>query len=164
MNTRANIGRETVRQGRVFALGDMQNTEAVVLGIIPICAKNAGSMMCAYVYLAYDVVSGDMTLYVDLLPLDIDHFNYILGVDWLMKIIPSSYLISARNLLRKGCRGYLCCILNVTSDSPNVETIPVVNEFSDIFPNELLEDLIDREIEFTITVVLGTQPISKTPY
>ena len=52
----------------------------------------------------------------------------------------------------------------MTSDSPNVETIPVVNEFPDAFPNELPRDLIDREIEFTIAVVLGTQPISKTLY
>ena len=45
-----------------------------------------------------------------------------------------------------------------------VENITVVSEFSDVFSNELPGDLIDREIEFTIDVVLGTQPISKTPY
>lgn len=40
----------------------------------------------------------------------------------------------------------------------------MVCKFPDVFPNELLGDLIDREIEFTIDVVPGTQPISKTPY
>lgn len=46
----------------------------------------------------------------------------------------------------------------------NVENIPIVNKFLDVFPNELPGDLIDREIKFTIKVVPGTQPISKTPY
>ncbi|XP_028114966.1 uncharacterized protein LOC114312868 [Camellia sinensis] len=48
--------------------------------------------------------------------------------------------------------------------SAGMETISVVNEFPDIFPNDLLRDLIGREIEFTIDVVPGTQAISKTPY
>ncbi|XP_028081335.1 uncharacterized protein LOC114282792 [Camellia sinensis] len=83
------------------------------------------------------------------------------------EIIPPLYLISfvkGKMFLRKRCRGYLCCVLNVTSDSSTVENIPIINEFSDVFPNELLGDLIDREIEFTIDVIPGTQPISKTPY
>ena len=33
-----------------------------------------------------------------------------------------------------------------------------------MFPNELPGELVDREIVFTIEVVPGTQPISKTPY
>ncbi|XP_028086773.1 uncharacterized protein LOC114287582 [Camellia sinensis] len=76
-NMRANTGRETLRQGLVFALvpGDVQNSKAVV----------SGSMVCAYVYPARDIVIGGMTLYVDLLPLGIDHLNCILGMDWLTK-------------------------------------------------------------------------------
>ncbi|XP_028066287.1 uncharacterized protein LOC114269210 [Camellia sinensis] len=38
-------------------------------------------------------------------------------------------------------------------DTANVENIPVVNEFLDVFPNDLLGDLIDRKIEFIIDVV-----------
>ncbi|XP_028095306.1 uncharacterized protein LOC114295282 [Camellia sinensis] len=55
-------------------------------------------------------------------------------------------------------------VLTVSSDSTSVETILVVCDFPDVFPNDLLEDLIDKEIKFTIDTVLGTQPISKTPY
>ncbi|KAL7234091.1 hypothetical protein ACSBR1_017647 [Camellia fascicularis] len=42
-------------------------------------------MICAYVYPTCDIIIGDMTLYVDLLPLSIDHFDCILGMDWLTK-------------------------------------------------------------------------------
>ncbi|XP_028116259.1 uncharacterized protein LOC114314025 [Camellia sinensis] len=81
--------------------------------------------------------------------------------------VSSPYLISfmkAKKLLRKGCRGYLCCVMTESLDIASVETIPAVNEFPDVFPNDLLGDLIDWEIEFTIDVVPETQAISKTPY
>ena len=42
-------------------------------------------MICAYVYPTCDVLIGDMTLYVDLLPLNIDHFDCIVGMDRLTK-------------------------------------------------------------------------------
>ncbi|XP_028112701.1 uncharacterized protein LOC114310810 [Camellia sinensis] len=163
-NARNNTGNETLRQGRVFALvpGEVHNTKLVVSGIISICAQNAyvlidsgSSTMCTHVYPVCDVLIGDMTLYVDLLPLSIDHFDF-----------PPPYLISfmkARKLLRKGCRGYLCSVMPISLDSTSVEAIPVVCEFPDVFPNDLPGNLIDREIEFTIDIILGTQPISKTP-
>ncbi|XP_028057570.1 uncharacterized protein LOC114261505 [Camellia sinensis] len=48
----------------------------------------------------------------------------------------------------------MCCVLTETSASPNVETILVAFEFPDMFPTELPEDFIDREIEFTIDELL----------
>ncbi|XP_075478906.1 uncharacterized protein LOC142519762 [Primulina tabacum] len=45
-----------------------------------------------------------------------------------------------------------------------IEDIPVVQEFSDVFPEELPGMVPDREIEFEINLVPGATPISKTPY
>jgi len=42
--------------------------------------------------------------------------------------------------------------------------IPVVYEFSDVFPNELSGLPSDREIEFKIELLPGTSPISQRPY
>ncbi|XP_028063063.1 uncharacterized protein LOC114266377 [Camellia sinensis] len=47
----------------------------------------------------------------------------------------------------------------VSGDTRNAEAV-----VSDVFSDELLGELVDREIEFTIGVVLRTQPISETPY
>ncbi|XP_028085066.1 uncharacterized protein LOC114286168 [Camellia sinensis] len=163
--------------------------------LLSISTPSGGSMVCAYLYPSCDIVIGDVTLYVDLLPLGIDHFECILGMDWLTKYCatidcvnksvifhPHSlpefmfigngvglppYLISAMKvvkLLRKGYRGYRCCVLTMASDNPTIENIPIVNEFLDVFPTELPRELFDREIEFTIDVVHETQPIFKTPY
>ena len=42
--------------------------------------------------------------------------------------------------------------------------IPVVCEFSDVFPDELSGLPPDREIEFKIELLPGTTPISRRPY
>ncbi|CAN6463009.1 unnamed protein product [Victoria cruziana] len=45
-----------------------------------------------------------------------------------------------------------------------VEQIPVVQEYLDVFPEELPGLPPEREVEFTIELISGTQPISKAPY
>ena len=39
-----------------------------------------------------------------------------------------------------------------------------MNEFSDVFPEDLPGLPPDRDVEFTIDVMFGTAPISKAPY
>jgi hypothetical protein len=45
-----------------------------------------------------------------------------------------------------------------------LKKIPVVYEYADVFPNDLLGMPLDRDIEFAIELQLGTTPISKRPY
>jgi hypothetical protein len=45
-----------------------------------------------------------------------------------------------------------------------MKKIPVVCEYADVFPDELLGMLPDRDIEFAIELQPGTTPISKRPY
>ncbi len=45
-----------------------------------------------------------------------------------------------------------------------LENEPVVREFMDIFPEKLPGMPHDREIEFCIDTMLGTNPISLPPY
>ena len=54
-------------------------------------------------------------------------------------------------------------MLDTQQETPTLDAIPVVREFSDVFPKDLPGTLVDREIEFTIETQPGTQPISKTP-
>jgi hypothetical protein len=42
--------------------------------------------------------------------------------------------------------------------------VPVVNEFPDVFPEELPGMPLDRDIKFVIELKPGTSPIYKTPY
>ena len=45
-----------------------------------------------------------------------------------------------------------------------LDDIPVVREFLDVFLEDLLGIPIDREIEFSIDLLLGTSLILKAPY
>jgi hypothetical protein len=49
-------------------------------------------------------------------------------------------------------------------DASQGSEVPVVNEFPDVFPEELPGMPPDRDIEFVIELKLGTAPIYKTPY
>jgi len=54
--------------------------------------------------------------------------------------------------------------VNVQTSNDVLDDILVVKDFSDVFPEELHGQLVDKEIQFVIDVMHGTQPISKTPY
>ena len=45
-----------------------------------------------------------------------------------------------------------------------LDDIPIMREFPVVFPEDLLGIPIDREIEFSIDLLLGTSPILKAPY
>jgi hypothetical protein len=49
-------------------------------------------------------------------------------------------------------------------DASQGSKVPMVNEFPDVFPEELLGMSPDRDIEFVIELKPGTSPIYKTPY
>ena len=72
--------------------------------------------------------------------------------------------IAAQRLLRKGCCSYLAVIRDVTSTPIKLEDVPIVCEYPDVFPEELHGLPPDREIEFNIELIPGTQPISIPPY
>ena len=72
--------------------------------------------------------------------------------------------ITARKMLKRGYQGYLAVVRDVQADKGSVNRVPVVCEFQDIFPEELPGLPPEREIEFCIDVVPGTDLISMPPY
>ncbi|MCI68404.1 cellular nucleic acid-binding protein, partial [Trifolium medium] len=45
-----------------------------------------------------------------------------------------------------------------------VEKLPIVYEFPDVFPEDISDMPPEREVEFSINLVPGTNPISMAPY
>lgn len=59
----------------------------------------------------------------------------------------------------------VCGVLLVQAESkPSLDDIPVVNEFPDVFPDDISGLPPEREVEFAIEIVSGTRLISKAPY
>src|SRR5438105_126187 len=54
-------------------------------------------------------------------------------------------------------------IVNATSAEP-IKEVPVVCDFTDVFPADLPGLPPDRDVEFTIELLPGTTPISRRPY
>ena len=127
----------------------------------------------------------------DLVALDMRDFDVVLGMDWLsrhrvtldcykkevklhrpgkmevkfrgLRRELSSCMISAmaaQRMLRKGCQGYLAYVVETEKEGTLVDEIPVVREF----PDDIAGLPPDREVEFTIDLILGTEPISIPPY
>ena len=72
--------------------------------------------------------------------------------------------ITARKMLRRGYQGYFAVVRDVQAYKGSIDRVPVVCEFQDIFLEELPSLPLEREIEFCIDVVPGTDPISMPPY
>ncbi|GJR20795.1 putative reverse transcriptase domain-containing protein [Tanacetum coccineum] len=72
--------------------------------------------------------------------------------------------LKARTLISHGCEGFLASIKDTSLDGPRLESHPVVQNFPDVFPDELPGLPPEREVEFTIELIPGAQPISKAPY
>ena len=45
-----------------------------------------------------------------------------------------------------------------------IEELQVVHEFPEFFPDEIPDVLLEREVEFSIDLVLGSRPVSMAPY
>ncbi|GJX72601.1 hypothetical protein Tco_0309772 [Tanacetum coccineum] len=64
--------------------------------------------------------------------------------------------------LLKEC--FLASIKDTSLDGPRLKSHPVVQNFPDVFPDELPGLPLEREVDFTIDLIPGAQPISKAPY
>ncbi|RVW40482.1 Transposon Ty3-G Gag-Pol polyprotein [Vitis vinifera] len=185
-------------QGRVFAMThrDAQATSDVVTAWTLIdCCYSCGRFCVASRMLRNCIVMiGYREMPVDLVLLDLQDFDVILGMDWLASYhasvdcfekrvtfsIPGQPKFSfegkhvdrplrmisalrASSLLKKGCQGFLASMVSNESDL-KLEDIPIVREYPDVFPEDLSGLPPEREVEFTIDLVLGTGPMSKAPY
>ncbi|KAM1370587.1 hypothetical protein ACFX2F_041029 [Malus domestica] len=72
--------------------------------------------------------------------------------------------IRARKLLSKGCQGYLAHVVLNDVVPTSIEEVGVVRHYPDVFPDDLPGLPPDREVEFSIDLLPGTDPISLTPY
>ncbi len=67
-------------------------------------------------------------------------------------------------MLRHDCQGYVALMRNTSVEDTCVKNVLIVSEFIEIFPKKFPGMPLDREIEFCIDIVLGTNSISVPPY
>ena len=109
---------------------------------------------------------------VDLIVLESQGLDVILGMDWLTKFEGNIDCARKTILLTTPEQKRIKYVSRRTPIKKQVnsltgvvqEEVPVVQDFPDVFPEELPGMPPDREIEFLIELLPGTAPISKRPY
>nr|GEV66743.1 putative reverse transcriptase domain-containing protein [Tanacetum cinerariifolium] len=106
---------------------------------------------------------------VDLLPIKLDSFDVVIGMDWLSKyngrIICDEKVvhipIDGETLIIRGNRTR---VMENKSDEKGLEDIPVVREFMKVFPEDLPGLPSVRQVEFQIDLIPRAAPVARTPY
>ena len=74
------------------------------------------------------------------------------------------FAATTRTMVRKWCEAYLTYVIYTKKVEPGLSYIPIVCDYSDVFPEELPGLPPQREIEFSIDVVPGATPASIALY
>ena len=156
-----------------------------------VSVPNGDTMISERIVLSSRLVIQNKDFPADLIVLGIHDFDIVLGMDWLSKhrttldcykkevrlvrpeepgeifrgirreIAPSLInAMTALKMLRKGCQGFLAFVVDRRQEGTRLEDIPIVKEF----PDDISGLPPDREVEFTIDLIPGTEPISIPPY
>ncbi|XP_070049750.1 uncharacterized protein [Nicotiana tomentosiformis] len=72
--------------------------------------------------------------------------------------------LKARHMAEKGCLAFLDYVRDTTAETLAIDIVPVVREFSDIFPSDLPGMPPDRDIALCIDLALDIHLISIPPY
>ncbi|KAL5560764.1 hypothetical protein UlMin_036975 [Ulmus minor] len=106
---------------------------------------------------AVPMIVDDRELFADLIVLNMHDFDVLLGMDWFSKYNATINYLKRRVIFEP--------MVDIIADATlKPEDVHVVNNFLEVFPEDLPGLSPDREIEFEIELLPGTSPISKTPY
>ncbi|GJU42169.1 putative reverse transcriptase domain-containing protein [Tanacetum coccineum] len=131
---------------------------------------------------------------IDLMPIKLGSFDVIIGMDWLSKyhariIYDNKFIhipidgetliirgdqsktrlnliscIKTERYISRGCQVFIAQVMEKKSDDKRLEDIPVVREFSKVFPEDLPGIPPVRQVEFQIDLIPGAAPVARAPY
>ncbi|GKC54508.1 putative reverse transcriptase domain-containing protein, partial [Tanacetum coccineum] len=95
---------------------------------------------------------------IDLMPIELGTFDVIIGMDWLAEsdaVIPCVIsCIKARKYIERGCQIFVAHVTEKKLKEKRLEDVPVIRDFLEVFPDDLLGLPPPRQVEFRID--LGT--------
>ncbi|GJU62549.1 reverse transcriptase domain-containing protein [Tanacetum coccineum] len=115
---------------------------------------------------------------IDLIPLGQGSFDVIVGMDWLSN--QKAVIVCHEKIVRIHVEeGNVICVqgernvrkiktlLSTKANEPTLSNIPIIRDFEDVFPDDLLGLPPQRQVEFRIDLIHGATPdddISKTTF
>jgi hypothetical protein len=137
---------------------------------IPLVTRTPGSnLLCHHKCSQVRILLIGVVFLADLAILPSHGIDVILGMDWLTQHNGVISCADKTILLTDHHRKSVSCKARPPTQDPMVftltaESIFVVEEFMDVFPEELLGMPPEREVEFYIDLLPGTSSIAKRPY
>ncbi|GJT53284.1 putative reverse transcriptase domain-containing protein [Tanacetum coccineum] len=139
---------------------------------------------------------------IDLIPIELDSFDAIIGMDWLVKyqaiIVCAEKIIGipwgnetlvvhgdgsnqghearlhiisytkTQEYMLNGCPVFLANVntkeMEDKSEKKRLEDVPIIWDFPDVFPEDLLGLPPTRQVEFQIDLIPGAAPVARAPY
>ncbi|GKA03667.1 putative reverse transcriptase domain-containing protein, partial [Tanacetum coccineum] len=131
---------------------------------------------------------------IDLMIIELGSFDIIIGMDWLsrydaailcgekkvriplegktlviegnrnnsrLKIISC---IKTQKYIEKGCELFLAHVTEQESKEKRLEDVPVIQDFPEVFPEDLPGLPPPRQVEFRIDLIPGIAPVARAPY
>ncbi|GJY46551.1 putative reverse transcriptase domain-containing protein, partial [Tanacetum coccineum] len=107
---------------------------------------------------------------IDLMPVELGSFDVIIGMDWLRKyqavIVCDEKL--AQEYIAKGCQIFLAQISPKKKEDKlegkQLKDVPIVQDFPEVFPEDLPGLPPARLVEFQIDLIPGVAPVARAPY
>ncbi|GJX70917.1 putative reverse transcriptase domain-containing protein [Tanacetum coccineum] len=88
---------------------------------------------------------------IDLMPIELDTFDVIIGMDWLVK--HDVVIIFGDKYIEQGCHLFLAHVTKKKPKEKRLEDVPVICDFPEVFPYDLLGLPPPRQVEFRIDLV-----------
>ncbi|GJR73766.1 putative reverse transcriptase domain-containing protein [Tanacetum coccineum] len=129
---------------------------------------------------------------INLMPVELGSFDAIIGMDWLAKIVRIPWgnetliihgdgsnqgnvtrlnIISCTKTQKYMEKGFPIFLAHVTakevedkSEKKRLEDVPIVQDFPEVFPEDLPGLPPTRQVEFQIDLVPGVAPVARAPY
>ncbi|KAK2452021.1 putative mitochondrial protein [Trifolium repens] len=143
----------------------------------------SGSVTTQFVCLKCPVDVFDRSFGMDLVCIPLSNIDVIFGMNWLIfnrvhinccektvvfpKSEESSLLMSGKDVkesLKENGELFAMFASLKLEGGVEIKELPVVQEFFDVFPEDVSDVPPEREVEFAIDLVPGTSPISMAPY
>jgi hypothetical protein len=145
----------------------------------------SGSVTTSLVCAKCPVSFGNVDFELDLVCLPLKHMDVIFGMDWMLSFganincLTKSVTFSkpvaeeggrflTAEQVKKSLDGEASVFMMFASlkesSEKGVSDLPVVQKFPEVFPDDITELPLEREVDFAIDLVPGTSPISIAPY
>ncbi|XP_027922632.1 uncharacterized protein LOC114180519 [Vigna unguiculata] len=157
----------------------MRELECELIVATPASGKVSTTSMC--VGCPMEVAGRRFTLNLICLPME--GLDVILGMDWLSSndvvidcgrrrvVFPDTAgleLISSNQAVREIEAGATCYMIVAHAEKMStiekISRIPIVEEYADVFPDEIPELPPSRDVDFSIDLIPGPGPVSMAPY